>query len=234
MNKDNFICFMAHIPHKDADILCQELAPYKYLFGMEKTEYEHIHFLVDMNDKQYHAFSKKIFKDKYKLRGRATKGAPRQYGKETKIKDIQKIATYTCKDQNVRTNLLEEELDDLLGQKLEECKNTKNESIENVKKCMQEIENYLGVKQVKTLNDGQYNVILNPKTKALEECVKIQKQYFDNMGTKDLKILIMEWMIKEKINLRRTTIDHYYLYIRANSEYLGQSTEQIYDYLYNL
>ena len=140
MTEHKFICFMAHISHKECETLCKDLAPYKYLFGMETSDYEHYHFLVEMSDKQYHAFSKKIFKDRYKLRGRAIKGSPRQYGKENHIRDIQKIARYSCKDKNVRTNLTEEELDDLLGQKLEECKNTKGESMENIKKCMLYVE----------------------------------------------------------------------------------------------
>ena len=45
-------------------------------------------------------------------RGRALKGVPRQYGKENKIRDIQKVARYTCKDKNVETNIPEEELDE--------------------------------------------------------------------------------------------------------------------------
>ena len=224
---------MAHIPHSEVDYLCQELASYRYLIGMEKSEYEHFHFLVEMDDKQYHSFSKKIFKDKYNLRGRAIKGLPRQYGKEKQIKDIEKIARYTCKDQNVRTNLKEEELDDLLGQKLEDCKNTKNTSIENVQRCMEEIENYLGITQVNKLNNGQLNVKFDAVSKALQECITINKQYFDNIGHRDLKVLIMEWMKKEKINLRRTTIEHYYLYIRTYSKTLGFNMDDIYDYLYN-
>ena len=70
-----WMCFMAHIPHTEKEYIKEQLSSFKYLFGMETSEYEHFHFLVEMSDKEYHSFSKRVFKDKYKLRGRAIKGS---------------------------------------------------------------------------------------------------------------------------------------------------------------
>ena len=225
MTENNFICFMAHIQHKECDRICKDLEPYKYIFGMETSDYEHFHFLVEMSDKQYHAFSKKVFKDRYKLRGRATKGAPRQYGKEKNIKDIQKIARYTCKDKNVRTNLTEEELDDLLGQKLEECKNTKMESMENIKKCMLYVEKKWENFIIKK-NNGNVNFVIADG--------KLETQFKDLETWDHPQICceIINFMIENDINIRRTTIDTYYLYIIARSEYLKKGARAIYYHLY--
>lgn len=92
--------FMAHIPVRDISSVVNTLLTYKigqYLVCGETTPYDHLHFMCEMSDETYHAFSKRVFKDKYKLRGRAVKGKARQYGKEKKIKDIEKALSYTCK-----------------------------------------------------------------------------------------------------------------------------------------
>lgn len=216
--------FMAHIKHSETDYLKEELKGFKYLLGLETSEYEHYHFLVEMSDKAYHAFSKKIFKDKYKLRGRAIKGCPRQYGKEKSIRDIQKVARYTCKDKNVVTNIPEEELEDILGQKLDECKNTKNESMDNIRKCCIFVENQIyGKKQDE---DGQ--------TLAIEDNHIIQEVVLDKEPSeRNIKIQIILWMKREKMNIRKSTIETYYLYIISQSEHFEKKSYEIYDYLYN-
>jgi hypothetical protein len=215
--------FMAHINHSEKTYLMEQLTPYKYLFGMEYEGYEHIHFLVEMSDKDYHSFSKRVFKDKYKLRGRATKGAPRQYGKEKKIRDIQKVARYTCKDKNVHTNIDESELEDILGQKLEECENTKNESMDNIKKCCKFVENQIYGEHLTKDKDCQQEL-----DESLSNCVILNKI----PSIKEIKLQIILWMQREKMNIRKTTIETYYLYIVAQSEHLKRSSDYIYEYLY--
>ena len=217
------MCFMAHIPHTEKEYIKEQLSSFKYLFGMETSEYEHYHFLVEMTDKEYHSFSKRVFKDKYKLRGRAIKGSPRQYGKEKKINDIQKVARYTCKDKNVETNILEEELEDILGQKLEECENTKTESMDNIKKCCRFVENAIFNKHLK--KDGL-------KLELIENQVLQSIILEDYPSNKTIKIHIINWMKREKMNIRKTTIETYYLYIISQSEYFEKPGYQIYEYLY--
>lgn len=105
--------FMAHINHEHIDYVETTLNNYgigKYIIAMEETTYQHMHFIVQMTDEDYHKFSKRVFKDKFKLRGRAIKGEPRQYGKIHNIEDIEKAKAYTCKDGNLRTNMTDEEI----------------------------------------------------------------------------------------------------------------------------
>lgn len=116
-----YIAFFGAIKHNQTDYVLQILQEYdigSWLLGLEvtkdahkETNGEHIHFLVQMNDKDYHKFSKRIFIDKYKLRGKALKDKPRQYGRVKKIEDLSRMAAYTIKDKNIRTNMSEEQLE---------------------------------------------------------------------------------------------------------------------------
>lgn len=94
--------FMAHIPHADISGIVQELLQdirpgSKYLIACENKPYEHIHFLVEMSDVTYSKFAKRIFIDRYKLRGRAVKGLPRQYGKLNKLENLERMKIYMLK-----------------------------------------------------------------------------------------------------------------------------------------
>lgn len=94
--------FMAHIPHSDISGVLLELLKEikkdsKYLLALESQPYQHIHFLCEMSDDTYSKFAKRIFIDKYKLRGRALSGKPRQYGKLTKIKNLERLQIYMLK-----------------------------------------------------------------------------------------------------------------------------------------
>jgi hypothetical protein len=108
--------FMGHMPHKDIDYIETVLKEYaigEYVIGLEitpRTGIEHYHFLVEMSDADYTRFAKRVFKDKYKLCGRATKGAPRQYGKVHDIRDLEKASAYTIKDGNIRTNMSQDRI----------------------------------------------------------------------------------------------------------------------------
>lgn len=132
------LMFMAHINHEHIDYVEETLKNYDiglYLIGLEKTDYEHIHFIVEMEEKDYHKFSKRVFKDKFNLRGRATQGAPRQYGKIKNIEDIEKAKAYTVKDGNVRTNMTEEDLQKYLDKSFK-----KVEKQEFLDECVEELE----------------------------------------------------------------------------------------------
>lgn len=94
--------FMAHIPHADISGVMQQLLQdikpgSKYLVACEAKPFEHMHFLVEMSDVTYSKFAKRIFIDKYKLRGRAVKGLPRQYGKLNKLENIERMKIYMLK-----------------------------------------------------------------------------------------------------------------------------------------
>ena len=112
--------FMAVIEHKYAQEVGDILFQYdigKYIIAKEKsntshqeTNGEHLHFMVEMTDKDYHKFSKRVFIDRFKLRGRATKGKPRQYGKVKQIENVEKMKAYTLKEADYVSNLSDEEL----------------------------------------------------------------------------------------------------------------------------
>lgn len=132
------LMFMAHINHEHIDYVEETLKNYDiglYLIGLEKTDYEHMHFLVEMEEKDYHKFSKRVFKDKFKLRGRAIQGAPRQYGKIKNIEDIEKAKAYTVKDGNVRTNMKDDDLKKYLEKSFK-----KVEKQEFLDECADELE----------------------------------------------------------------------------------------------
>lgn len=109
----SYMFFMSAIPHKEVEnvetMLCKYIDPSaSYIIAMEtsktahkETEGEHLHYAVQMDDKQYDAFRHTCFNNTYKLRGRAVDGLPRQYGKVKQVKDETKFLQYTVKDKNI-------------------------------------------------------------------------------------------------------------------------------------
>ena len=63
-----------------------------------------MHFMLRSEDdtaQKYHTMVMSLFRNRYKLRGKAVKGASRQYGRVKKIEDMDKMLSYTTKDENV-------------------------------------------------------------------------------------------------------------------------------------
>lgn len=120
----NYLAFFAAINHAHADYLIETLTEYNigtYIVGMEitqeshkETNGEHFHFMVQMEDADYHKYAKRVFKDKFKLAGRATKGCPRQYGKVKHIENLERMKAYTVKSKNIRSNMDQAELDHII------------------------------------------------------------------------------------------------------------------------
>lgn len=115
--------FFGAIKHEHSDELLSVLKSYdigRYIVSREKsdgshveTDGEHFHFMVEMTRQDYNRFAKRIFIDRFKLRGRATVGNPRQYGKVKNIENIELMQAYTVKDGSVITNLSEQELESI-------------------------------------------------------------------------------------------------------------------------
>lgn len=159
--------FMAHMPHSEIDFIEETLKSYDiggYLIGLEKDPYEHYHFAVEMTDKDYHNFSKRVFKDKFKLRGRATKGKCRQYGKEKNVKDVEKMLSYTAKDKNVRTNLEDSKIKDIIAKSFK-----KVERLEFLDECAKELETKWNNHYIELvdINEGQLPDKERPNLKTL-------------------------------------------------------------------
>lgn len=113
-----FIAFMAAIRHDHIDYVVEVIQEYssvtEWLISLEtadkthlETEGEHMHFLIRMSPIHYKNFADRIFVKKFKLRGQAMKGKPRQYGKLREIHDLERMGMYTCKEDNLRTNIQE-------------------------------------------------------------------------------------------------------------------------------
>jgi len=120
----NYLAFMGALEHSHFDYLENTLKEYdigSYIVSAEvsstsheATKGQHFHFLVEMTDQDYTRFSKRVFIDKFKLRGRAVKGLPRQYGKVKQIENLEQMKRYTVKDGNFRTNLTDIEIETLV------------------------------------------------------------------------------------------------------------------------
>lgn len=108
------ISFLVALPHRLIDEFINSLKLYlgdtpRFVIGMETatdshadTQGEHMHVIADMDEPSYDRFRKTILVKKYKLRGQARNGHPRQYGKVRCIRDETRMLRYTCKDQNVK------------------------------------------------------------------------------------------------------------------------------------
>ena len=114
------IAFMAHIPQSSwKDVVEHFRKRYKdrqYLIVGEKTPYEHIHYLTTMSAKEYRNYANVVFRQKYQLKGRATKDNARQYGKVKEIRDLERLKAYMLKDGieynvNVFTNMKKKDLE---------------------------------------------------------------------------------------------------------------------------
>ena len=129
---------MAHIEASEIDYVEETLKEYDiggYVIGIETEPYHHMHFAVEITERDYHKFAKRVFKDKFKLRGQAKSGLCRQYGKTKSVKDIDKMLAYTVKDGNVRSNLEDGQLEKAFEQSFK-----REEKLEFIEMCAKELE----------------------------------------------------------------------------------------------
>lgn len=218
----SFIMFMAHIAHDEFDYLENEIMKLEaeYVISAEVETYEHFHFLVRMSDKQYHAFSKRVFKDKYALRGRAIKGQPKQYGKKKDdIKNLKDALAYSIKDKNFRSNMTKQRIEYILEKKIEDVKNNKNKDNsqqlkDDLLKYMNEITNYKPTHYPSAMCHGEYE---------------------DNYLDREIRIKIVDFMRENKITIRKSLIDMYYFHVITYSENkkLNKKSSYIVDQLYH-
>ncbi len=222
-----FIMFMAHIAHSEFDYLENEINKLEaeYVISAEVETYEHFHFLVRMSDKQYHAFSKRVFKDKYALRGRAIKGQPKQYGKkQATIESLKDALAYTIKDKNYRSNMSKERIEYILEKKIEEVKNNKNKDASKLLK-----ENALKYVEQHWKSGTSHEV---------EEYCPIAEQYTHTTFYPDadscIRVLIIQYLMINKISIRKSLIETYYFYIVANTKHkrISRNAGDIYRELY--
>lgn len=161
MDKKKTLMFMAHIPIKDISDCVSTLLEYKsvenYVVCGETTPYEHIHYLVEMDKKDYSAYAKRVFIDKYKLRGQAgrkgtpNEGKPRQYGKVRDIAKLENAISYTLKDDN--ENLRYSNLDSKMIEDYLEKSFKKEERKTKIEKWMEDNKTYILDLYIEEQND---------------------------------------------------------------------------------
>ena len=193
-----WIAFMGHIAHTELEYLKNEMAKLKapYVMAAETAGYEHFHFLAKITERQYHTFAKRVFKDKFKLKGRwwkntAGKNKPRQYGKVNKeIRDLSKMMSYTLKDKNFVTNMEVKDIETILKKKIDEVENTKDREIKD--KMMEYVNNHIK----EHLGD-----------------------YAKNRHEKYIRIAIIRFQKEYKKSISRASIERYYWYYVANTDF---------------
>jgi hypothetical protein len=179
MDLKKSIMFMAHIPLKDISNVVTTLLGYssvkRYMVCGEDKPYEHIHFLVEMSKTDYSAYAKRVFIDKYKLRGRAKKDLCRQYGKVKKIDDIYGAMCYTLKEGNEKMRYTN--LDPKIIKKLLED-SFKKEEIDKLYECMKTTTPDIHC------TAHQYEKVLTSQEKI--DCYGNENEYFENIQKYEL------------------------------------------------
>ena len=195
---------MAHLSYDKFDELEDRIKLFdtEYLISYEKEKYEHFHFIVNITDTEYHNFAQDYFKKKYQLRGRAGRkgtpdeGKPRQYGKETTIRDLEKSISYTLKDSNYRTNMCQSYIDEMIEKSFK-----KNEKETDMKKLFEHL-------------DGSASHWLSIKHKEYYENDKV-KLWVNKEILEDIYTYIISRK-DIKLSLSRTAINNYFLkYLRT-------------------
>lgn len=195
--------FMAHLDLEHFDYLEEKLQEYNigsYIIGHETGKYSHFHFMVQMEDEEYHNFAQAVFKKKFKLRGRAIKDNPRQYGKVTNINNLDKMKSYTVKEGNYRTNLTDEEIKTIYENSFE-----KVDRATEVEKLFE----YLDSKGKQHMDKWQFweNGLLKTEFDTIQQKILYEIYYYINTAD-------------NKLSLSRTAVNGYFLkYLRTTKLY---------------
>lgn len=203
-----YLGFMAHLSEDEFDYLEEVLQEYNigsYLIGFENEPYDHFHFLVEMELNDYHNFTQRVFVKKYKLRGKAKDGNCRQYGKIKDIQDIDKLKSYTIKDNNYRSNLSEADVLRIFEQ------SHKKESLKLLKdKMFQFVEDIFDTKDLTfdQLNKNGNNACYKPHItdSAKHAIIEFMLQNDVQITTSKLKTFYNYWISKTEIYLHSDRI----------------------------
>lgn len=164
-----WIACMAHIPHSEREYIKKYISNRytEHIIAYEHSEKvgEHIHFLLWSEDKDdYSRLVNNVFKRRYKLRGRATKGACRQYGKVKEIENIRKMMAYTVKDKNVDIMTGPHLSKETIAQAFEQSFQ-KNDNLGKLDKIMRKYIDDEKQKEYSESYDGSIHLAFNTKIK---------------------------------------------------------------------
>lgn len=161
-----------------------------YLIGFEEQPYPHFHILAQLETKKLWTNFTKHLVEKYKLRGKAQKNAPRQYGTLKTIKDLEKLKSYTIKDGDYRSNLSEADLKQYFDKsfKKENDKTFLDELIEHLDNIKEDIFKSKNIMLSVSSNMAQSRIIYEDETiKKLIIAFALSK------GVKTSRIKIQNW-----------------------------------------
>ena len=193
---NNPIAFMVHQGNNDlnSQLLLDELKHYKsfnnYIIAMETTPYVHFHIIADIDINDYNAFIAKVVRKKWKLRGRATNGNPKQYGRITNIKKPCHMIAYTLKQGSYISNLQEITLNPFKD--ISYTKDKRGEDKELRDKCLQFVDERFKTKawvDEETLKTTIIEFLLTNnifiRSRSIIECYYLHiKQYSDKLKWK--------------------------------------------------
>jgi len=211
---------MAHIPISELKQVEKDLQNYnisKYLITAESKPYEHLHYYVEFTEKQYERYRDNILKRKYKLRGKATKGKPRQFGKITKaLESPTTYLSYILKDKGpLATNMTKEylasippwEYNYIPGHEFKDYVNKKDKKdfIEEIQKYQKEIDSTkdtyrLTTRDIAILWLEKMDQTLPRWDTLIYMCYKanlISKSQYANIKYRDVHTLVTKSMHKE-------------------------------------
>ena len=243
------------IPLSDADYIIDTINSYnplRYLIVFEHPlgpkGFPHYHYLVWFTENNYNAFIKKV-REKYNLRGKATAGKRKQYGRIKNIKSLEKLQSYMMKDQPL-IDLLDSDTDCQVNQESNDDNIityfTLNMSKSDLKKYQDA--SFKKDNQTATCYKCIDYVIKNLDMIEEYQSITVTKDigsstitYSDSIDyEKQVKLIMIQYHIEKDLRINRTTINNYYIeYIRSqfhkegSTQTLTSTSLRIYDKLFN-
>lgn len=204
---------MAHINKDNFEYLEETLLEYDighYIIAFEHKNYDHFHFYCQMTEIHYHRFAKRVFKDKFKLRGRAKDGLPRQYGKVKSVENHEKMLSYTLKDENYKTNMSQEQLNSAI--QLSKEYNEINDTIELIQIHLEKV--------LKDKQHYQYVYELYWNSETGSDCQRRDRDHLPRgFDPHYIRTVAIEYLIKHHQHSRisKSFLNKVYLnYLRSN------------------
>lgn len=206
---------MFHIVESEFDYIEEKILEYEvggYMIGHESTPYSHYHVLGQFPAKKHWTNFQKHLIERYDLRGKASTGKPRQYG-AIKIRDLEKLKSYTIKDGNYRSNMSQTDLDKYFEASFKK---------ENEKSIADDIISYLDSLE----EDPFQRQVICMSTSAMT--AKQQIIYYEE----NIKKLIIGYCLDNEIRTSRVKVSNWLIQYIEKTKRLNRQ-EKI-NYLYKL
>lgn len=225
----SWIACMAHIKHTERTYIKgyidNRFTDYIIAYETSPKVGEHIHFILwAENPQDYHKLCQNVFKQKYNLRGRATKNSCRQYGKVKKIEDIDKMMSYTVKDKNcdykVGAHLTKDDIKAAFDKSYK-----KEDNLYKLEKIMLEYINEKKSQEFKADDSGCYYPVANRFSLNRGQFItKYTTVYFELFGKVPTRNMLINAVVKYD---RQNGIRWYLDTVRITNQYNNYDMEFI-------